>query len=743
MLKRAFFCMAVLCLTAPSPLFAGTLGPAAEQEIFDRLGDLHLSDVALDLNVRITVPDNPAAGIPGAELFATVLRPAVEAEPPYCEERPFGRPTIVIATPYRREVMLMLYMSLLNHDYNVLSLDVRGSGSSGGEWLSFAPEEHFDLGFVIDQFIPSQPWSDGTVGMIGPSYMGISQLLAAGQIESTDGIPTHLKALFPLVPMSDTYRDIVMHGGNLDLEFIPMWLGMVDVMAALPPLLFLGDDTAFSPTADELREATDIWEDHINNIPVTVNWILKKDNIDKNAFFDSKSTMIYWPDKPEGGWRFGDGYPADLGTTVIPAKLPVFMTGGWFDIFTRGTINTWEHGLKHHDPSDKSMIIGPWYHIDGSLGLGMNGLINGDIAGRWFDWKIKGLDDPFMEEYPVLLYILGEERWRAEKSWPLPETRTRASTLFLSKTKSDAVSGDWFSTMNGKNNYALVETPGKKDYYNAFWFFRWFYKAKENPVLKHRPLLLHGLVSRSSTRWLMGVPAILSQASKALLNMNIDHLMPFEDERLDEIGSLTFTTEPFEEDVEIAGPMTLTFWAETDFTAPLAQDQVDDLVAGMGNLGMDLGGVQHFIDKRDVQWVVEVNDVFPKGRARNVTSGWLSAENRAYDAEHPAEPDPAYRPFDPFYDRPFKEPSPILTGVPYKYVVEIWPTVNVFKKGHRLRISVSASDFPHLFPVFRPSDNTLVIDEEHPARLDFTRVTGRGDALWVDDPDDYVMSSIH
>jgi predicted acyl esterase len=170
---------------------------------------------------------------------------------------------------------------------------------------------------------------------------------------------------------------------------------------------------------------------------------------------------------------------------------------------------------------------------------------------------------------------------------------------------------------------------------------------------------------------------------------------------------------------------------------------VDRLVADMGTMGIDLGGVQHFIDKRDVQWVVEVNDVFPKGRARNITSGWLSAENRAYDPENPAKPDPAYRPFDPFYDRPFKEPSPIADGEIYKYVVEVWPSVNVFKKGHRLRISVSASDFPHLFPVFRPSDNTLVIDENHPARLDFTRVTGLGDAVWVDDADDYVMNSIH
>jgi predicted acyl esterase len=168
-------------------------------------------------------------------------------------------------------------------------------------------------------------------------------------------------------------------------------------------------------------------------------------------------------------------------------------------------------------------------------------------------------------------------------------------------------------------------------------------------------------------------------------------------------------------------------------------------VDSLGEVPVDLEGVNHYIDKRDVQWVVEVNDIFPSGRARNISSGWLSAENRPFDPNHPEKLDPAYVAFDPFYDHAYKNPSPIDEDTVYPYVIEVWPTDNVFKKGHRLRVSLSASDFPHLFPVFRPSENTLVIDEDHPARLDFTRVTGQGDAVWLDDhdPTDYVMESTH
>lgn len=716
----------------PLPGFSSeALPPETSEAIARALEAEKLSDIAMDLNTRIAIPDNAEAGIEGVDLFATVLRHADDAK----------RPTIIIATPYRRELMIILYIPLLKHDYNVLAYDVRGSGSSNGSWISFGPPEHYDAAHVIDQFIPSQPWSDGRVGMIGPSYMGISQMLAAGRIQTdANGDPVHLKALFPLVSMGDCYRDIVMHGGNVDLEFIPLWLGLVDILGALPPLLFAGEEQ-FQPDLQDIEEAFKIWDDHLRNIPVTLGWILDGNNINKNDFYDTKSTMIYWPDKPAGGWHFSNEYPPDLGTTSIPDSLPVFLTGGWFDIFTRGTCNNYQYGLKYQDKTDKALMIGPWYHVGGSLGLGVNGLINNDIPARWFDWKIKGIHDPFMEDYPVMLYVMGEDRWRAETEWPLPSERTEETTLFLSKQKSRLIPGDWFSLHNAANNYRLVDTLDDDDYYDHFLWWRW---PKPAPELTHDPRALHGWTSRSSTRWLMGIPALVSQVSKLMLDSDIDRFMPWEDERLDEVGALTFTTGRLEEDVEIAGPLTLTFWAKTDFTRPLRQSQLDNILEMIeDSFNLDNNMLIELIEKKDVQWVVELNDVFPNGRARNITSGWLSAENRPYDPDNPDLLDDEYVALDPFYDHAYKTPSPIEEGKVYPYVVELWPTDNVFKKGHRIRVSISASDFPHLFPVFRPSENTLVLDDDHPARLSFKTVTRNGDYRWVDDVDDYMMSHSH
>lgn len=49
----------------------------------------------------------------------------------------------------------------------------------------------------------------------------------------------------------------------------------------------------------------------------------------------------------------------------------------------------------------------------------------------------------------------------------------------------------------------------------------------------------------------------------------------------------------------------------------------------------------------------------------------------------------------------------------------------------KIRVSLFASNFPHLFPVFRPSLNTLVIDESNKAGLTFTRVVNDEGAVWV------------
>ncbi|HLX51918.1 MAG TPA: CocE/NonD family hydrolase [Streptosporangiaceae bacterium] len=77
-------------------------------------------------------------------------------------------------------------------------------------------------------------------------------------------------------------------------------------------------------------------------------------------------------------------------------------------------------------------------------------------------------------------------------------------------------------------------------------------------------------------------------------------------------------------------------------------------------------------DGDDTDWHVKLTDVTPDGRSLRVTQGCLRAACRDSLAE----------------------PEPLVPGVVYPFDVELWPTHHVFLPGHRIRVTVTSSDFP-------------------------------------------------
>jgi putative CocE/NonD family hydrolase len=103
---------------------------------------------------------------------------------------------------------------------------------------------------------------------------------------------------------------------------------------------------------------------------------------------------------------------------------------------------------------------------------------------------------------------------------------------------------------------------------------------------------------------------------------------------------LVYTTPPLENYMEVTGPIIVTLFAsssapDTDFTAKLV-------------------------------------DVEPSGYARNLTEGIIRARSR----------------------KPRAPASLIEPGTVYEYEIDLWATSNLFKKGHRVRLEVSSSNFP-------------------------------------------------
>lgn len=113
--------------------------------------------------------------------------------------------------------------------YAVVYLDVRGYHASEGDASVLSPQDAEDFYDVIE-WAGAQPWSNGNVGTLGVSYLAISQWAAAGLN------PPSLKAMAPWEGQTDSYREVLYHGGVPETSFTAFWRNRINGLANTPPL---------------------------------------------------------------------------------------------------------------------------------------------------------------------------------------------------------------------------------------------------------------------------------------------------------------------------------------------------------------------------------------------------------------------------------------------------------------------------------------------------------------------------
>lgn len=144
---------------------------------------------------------------------------------------------------------------------------------------------------------------------------------------------------------------------------------------------------------------------------------------------------------------------------------------------------------------------------------------------------------------------------------------------------------------------------------------------------------------------------------------------------------LVFQTPPLEQNVEVTGPIAVNLWIasncpDTDFTAKL-------------------------ID------VHPPNADYPDGFAMNLTDGILRVR----------------------YRDSWEKPTLMESGTVYPIRIDAFPTSNLFARGHRIRVDISSSNFPH-FDVnpntgepegrareMRVATNRVYLDRERPSHV--------------------------
>lgn len=102
-------------------------------------------------------------------------------------------------------------------DFAVVSVQMRGSGCSGGAFDLFGLPTTYD-GYDAIEAVAAQDWSKGKIGMGGISFSGISQLFTAGTQ------PPHLAAISPLSVTDDMYSATGYPGGIFNKGFAFSWI---------------------------------------------------------------------------------------------------------------------------------------------------------------------------------------------------------------------------------------------------------------------------------------------------------------------------------------------------------------------------------------------------------------------------------------------------------------------------------------------------------------------------------------
>ncbi|MFF7252364.1 CocE/NonD family hydrolase [Streptomyces microflavus] len=110
--------------------------------------------------------------------------------------------------------------------YAVINLDTRGGGHSEGRGDLLSDQEADDISQVI-AWAAEQPWSTGRVGMLGVSYLALSQYKVAALG------PPALKAICPWEGFTDAYRDFFTPGGVAENGFARAWLFLTGRVARL------------------------------------------------------------------------------------------------------------------------------------------------------------------------------------------------------------------------------------------------------------------------------------------------------------------------------------------------------------------------------------------------------------------------------------------------------------------------------------------------------------------------------
>jgi len=325
------------------------------------------------------------------------------------------------------------------------------------------------------------------------------------------------------------------------------------------------------------------------------------------------------------------------------ADVPSYYFGGWYDQYRE---NEFYSTLRPHKKEPIKLLMGPWGH-------GTNASSLGDV-----DF---GPDAALTEEQGNKLQLSWfDQTLKGNNTGILSEPPVRLFRMGGGDGRKDGAGklrhgGSWIA----ESSWPLANTEFKQYYLRERNSLSQTAPAKSEPASVYfydpkDPVPTIGgasyFVIRSATppRYFVPYgPQDQRESAECLVCKTTLPLAARQD-------VLVFQTPPLEQDVEVTGPLTIKLWisssaVDTDFTAKL-------------------------ID------VYPPSEDYPEGYAMNLADGILRTH----------------------YRDGFDKPEMMKVGDVYALTIPMFATSNLFKKGHRIRVDISSSDYP----AYDPNPNT-------------------------------------
>ena len=399
------------------------------------------------------------------------------------------KPTILIYTPYTssiivpemslfRQIASKYYIGKWGPDYEKISLnklntlssngyvvaltDMRGTGSSTGFSGTLDPLYISDAKEILD-WIAHQPWSNSKIGMMGQSYMGWSQFAAA----STQS--PYLKCIAPEMIFYNLYEEAIRPGGiyaqkwnneysegTLELNNRNLWNTDADINSyPSEPVI---DEDGDGETYDDIPIMNDNDRTAITENPKYADGNIRKKS--EYIALTKEHEKNIWPKDISKKYRYLDDTDVYFSRNVTysnssvdiliqkikETKIPVLITGGFFDGFSRGARSF--SNLNRTNPT--YLFMAPRFHIPANIAGEYYTLFDYKYSYedqflstqlQFFDTYLKDTDNGFESKKHVKIYT-AFEGWKYYDTWPPTEVKSIKFNFGTSNSLTNEIQKD-------------------------------------------------------------------------------------------------------------------------------------------------------------------------------------------------------------------------------------------------------------------------------------------------------------